>query len=136
MKKENKLAESKTLQTKVRSSLSAHSGAVKTRVRLPKSSLVSVKKADRPKIIVSRSNKNIFVQLVDGQTGRTLAGLSTQSLKEKLSKKEAAFKLGELFAQQVLKLKIKKVSFNRNSYRYHGRVESLANGLRKGGLEF
>jgi len=124
MKKENKSEESKTPRDRV-----------KIRVRLPKSNSISAK-TNRPKIIVSRSNKNMFVQLVDSSTGRTLAGLSTQILNEKLPKKEAAFKLGELFAQQVLKLKIKKVSFNRNGYLYHGRVESLAEGLRKGGLEF
>lgn len=92
-------------------------------------------KDQRLRLVVSRSNKNIFAQIVD-DNGKTLLGMSTLSIKEKNTKKEASFKLGELMAKEALKKKIKKIAFDRNGYRYHGRVKALAEGLRKGGLEF
>lgn len=92
-------------------------------------------KDKRLRLVVSRSNRNIFAQIVD-DTGKTLLGMSTLSIKGKNTKKEASFKLGELMAKEALKKKIKKIAFDRNGYRYHGRIKALAEGLRKGGLEF
>jgi large subunit ribosomal protein L18 len=91
---------------------------------------------ERPRLVVSRSNKNIFAQIIDDLSGKTLVGISTLSLKAKGTKTQAAFALGEEIARMALKKKIKKVSFDRNNYRYLGRIKALAEGARKGGLDF
>ena len=91
---------------------------------------------ERPRLVVSRSNKNIFAQIVDDLSAKTLVGISTLSLKTKGNKTQAAFALGEEIARMALKKKIKKVSFDRNNYRYLGRIKALAEGARKGGLNF
>jgi large subunit ribosomal protein L18 len=91
---------------------------------------------ERPRLVVSRSNKNIFAQIIDDLSGKTLVGISTLSLKTKGTKTQAAFALGEEIARMALKKKIKKVSFDRNNYRYLGRIKALAEGARKGGLDF
>lgn len=88
----------------------------------------------RPRVSVFRSNRHLFVQVVNDAEGKTLASASDSELKEK-GKGEVSFKVGELLAGKVLKLKIKKVTFDKGGYKYHGRVQKLAEGLRKGGLE-
>lgn len=90
----------------------------------------------RPRLVVSRSNKHIFAQIINDLKGITLVGVSTLSLKNNGKKVDAAFKLGEELARKALKKKIKEVSFDRNNYRYLGRVKALAEGARKGGLKF
>lgn len=92
----------------------------------------------RPRLVVSRSNKSMFAQVVDDLKGVTLVGVSTLSLKKKgkTTKTQMAFDLGEKLAGIALEKKIKKVSFDRNGYRYLGRVKAFAEGARKGGLNF
>lgn len=97
----------------------------------------------KPRLCVFRSNKHITVQLIDDQKGVTLAVCDDSAAKkdaavsEKLSGKCAkAFAVGIAIAEKAQGLKTKKVVFDRGSYRYHGRVKSLAEGARKGGLEF
>lgn len=102
--------------------------------------------AQRPRLSIYRSNKHVFVQLIDDQKNTTLAfaddkdfaGGKKSKTKEKNTKgkTEAAFKVGEAIAQKSLALKIKKAVFDRGSYLYHGRIKSFAEGARKGGLEF
>ena len=90
----------------------------------------------RPRLSVSKSNAYISVQLIDETGQRTLASASSRELKEKGTKTELAEKVGEIIAEKAKKEKIKKVKFDRGKYAYHGRVKALAEGARKGGLEF
>jgi len=93
----------------------------------------------RPRISVFRSNKHIYVQIIDDSKAHTLMGLSEKSIKGKLEKKskvEKAELLGEELAKHAKVKKISKVVFDRSGYKYHGRVKALAEGARKGGLKF
>lgn len=92
--------------------------------------------AGRPRLSVFRSNRYIYVQLIDDETQRTLLGLSENELSQKGQKIERAKKLGLLLAKKALLKKIKKVVFDRGASRYHGRVKAFAQGAREGGLEF
>ena len=94
--------------------------------------------ADRPRMTVTRSNKNISVQVIDDVEGKTLASISTME-KEFASLKpntEGAAKLGEALGARLKDKKITKVVFDRNGYLYHGVVKALADGARKAGIEF
>lgn len=95
--------------------------------------------ADFPRMTVFRSNTNISVQIIDDVVGKTL--VSTASLvkdiaSKKVTKTEQAALVGELIAKKAIESGISKVSFDRNGYLYHGRVKSLAEAARKGGLIF
>ena len=84
---------------------------------------------------VFRSNKQIYVQIINDLTGTTLASASSLGL-ETMPKKEQAQKVGELVAQKAQAAGITAVVFDRNGYLYHGRVKELADAARKGGLNF
>ena len=88
-----------------------------------------------PRMTVFRSNKQIYVQIINDEEGRTLAAASSLGM-EKMPKQEQAEKVGEKIAQIALEAGITKVVFDRNGYLYHGRVQEVANGARKGGLKF
>lgn len=90
---------------------------------------------ERPRMSVFRSNKQIYVQIINDLTGCTLASASSLGL-EAMPKKEQAAKVGELVAQKAVAAGISKVVFDRNGYLYHGRVKELADAARKGGLIF
>jgi large subunit ribosomal protein L18 len=92
--------------------------------------------AECPRLTVFRSNKQIYAQVVDDLTGRTLASASSLKIDEKLPKKEQASKVGELVAKNALEAGVEKVAFDRNGYLYHGRIKELADAARKGGLKF
>lgn len=90
-----------------------------------------------PRLSVFRSNKGLYVQLIDDNSGKTLIGMRTKvGLDAKRTKTEEAAELGEALAKKALTKKIKKVVFDRSGYKYHGRVATLAEGARKGGLIF
>ena len=91
--------------------------------------------AARPRMSVFRSNKQIYVQIINDLTGTTLASASSLGL-ETMPKKEQAQKVGELVAQKAQAAGITAVVFDRNGYLYHGRVKELADAARKGGLNF
>lgn len=94
--------------------------------------------AERPRMTVTRSNCNLFMQIIDDDAGKTLASISTLE-KEFASLKpntDGAAKLGEEFGKRILDKNIKTVVFDRNGYLYHGVVKALADGARKAGLEF
>lgn len=91
--------------------------------------------AARPRMSVHRSLKNLSVQLIDDTAGRTLAAASTQSLKAP-NTKEGAKKLGTAIADKAKKAGVETVVFDRNAYRYHGRIKELADAARAGGLKF
>ena len=88
-----------------------------------------------PRMSVFRSNKQIYVQIINDEEGRTLAAASSLGM-EKMPKQEQAEKVGEKIAQIALEAGITKVVFDRNGYLYHGRVQEVANGAREGGLKF
>jgi large subunit ribosomal protein L18 len=93
--------------------------------------------ADRPRLVVFRSNRGIFAQLVDDASGRTLAGAGWTNLKSfKGDKSEQAKAVGKELAEAAKKAGIRAVVFDRGGYLYHGRVKALADGAREGGLRF
>ena len=91
--------------------------------------------AERPRLSVFRSNKQIYAQVINDLTGNTLASASSLGL-EKMPKQEQATKVGELIAQKAKAAGVEAVVFDRNGYLYHGRVKQLAEGARNGGLKF
>ena len=91
--------------------------------------------AERPRMSVFRSNKQIYVQVINDSEGKTLAAASSLGL-ETMPKIQQAEKVGEMIAAKALEAGIKAVVFDRNGYLYHGRVKSLADAARKGGLNF
>lgn len=91
--------------------------------------------AARPRMTVFRSNKQIYVQLVDDLQGKTLVSSSSKGIAEG-NKCEIAAKVGESIAKKALEAGITEVVFDRNGYLFHGRVKSLADAARNGGLKF
>lgn len=91
--------------------------------------------AERPRMCVFRSNKQIYVQFINDEAGTTLASASSLGL-EPCNKKEQAFKVGEAAAKAAIAAGITTVVFDRNGYLYHGRVKECAEGARNGGLKF
>ncbi len=94
---------------------------------------------DKPRISVYKSNKNLYVQVIDDIKGLTLCSCSTVDKDINLKgtcNKEAANKVGELLAKRAKEKGLKKAVFDRNGYLYHGVVKELADACRKGGLEF
>lgn len=89
----------------------------------------------RPRLAVTRTNRNIFVQFIDDATNATLAASSTLK-SSKGTKTEQAAKLGELIGKLAASKKITKVVFDRRGYAYHGRIKTLAEAARKAGLQF
>ena len=97
--------------------------------------------AERPRLSVFRSNRHIYAQIIDDTVGATLASASTKTkgLRDQLpsaGNRKAAEVVGEAIAKQALGVGIKCVSFDRNRYKFHGRVKALADGARKAGLAF
>jgi len=93
--------------------------------------------AERPRLVVFRSNRGIFAQLVDDQAGRTLAGASWTGIGDKKgSKTDQAKAVGTALADAAKKAGIERCVFDRGGYLYHGRVKALAEGAREGGLQF
>ncbi len=91
--------------------------------------------AERPRMSVFRSNKQIYVQIINDQTGTTLASASSLGM-EAMPKTEQAAKVGEIIAKKALESGITAVVFDRNGYLYHGRVKQVAEAARNGGLKF
>jgi large subunit ribosomal protein L18 len=97
--------------------------------------------AQKPRVVIFRSNKNIYVQLVDDTKGAVVASISTisQAFKAKKIKsadKAAAKEIGKMMAHAASGIGVKEICFDRAGYKYHGRVQALAEGLREGGLKF
>ena len=94
--------------------------------------------AERPRLCVYRSNKNLFVQIIDDVNGTTLAQASTldKEIKTKHSNIEAAKEVGSLIGKRAAEKKIKTVVFDRSGYIYHGVIKQLAESAREAGLEF
>ncbi len=95
---------------------------------------------EKPRMSVFRSNKHIYVQIVDDVNGKTIINASSRNKgiveKKDIKKSEVATLVGKLIAEKAIKAGVKKVVFDRNGYIYHGRVKSLADASRKEGLKF
>ena len=94
--------------------------------------------AERPRLSVYRSNKGIYAQIIDDNTGKTIVSASsiTKDFSAKGNKSEQSKAVGKAVAEKALAAGIKQVVFDRNGYLYHGRVKSLAEGARGAGLKF
>ncbi|WP_152285509.1 50S ribosomal protein L18 [Flavicella marina] len=94
--------------------------------------------AQKPRLSVYRSNKEIYAQLVDDVTGNTIVSVSSRDkgVDAKGSKSEIASTVGKSIAEKAIAAKIETVSFDRNGYLYHGRVKALAEAAREAGLKF
>lgn len=90
----------------------------------------------KPRLSVSRSLNNVFLQLIDDETGRTLVGVHSQSLQSKDKKTAVSFAAGEKLAKLALAKGITTCVFDRGGRQYHGRVKAVADGARQGGLKF
>lgn len=92
----------------------------------------------RPRLSVYKSSTHIYGQVIDDEKGITIVAASDLDLKraEKTTKTETATLVGEALAKKAVAKKIKKVVFDRNGFKFHGRVKALAEGARKGGLIF
>ncbi len=94
---------------------------------------------ERPRMTVFRSSKEIYVQLIDDHAGKTVVAASSLDktlADQKATKTEQAKMVGKLVAQKAVESGITEVVFDRNGYLYHGRVKSLAEAAREGGLKF
>ncbi|NBV90069.1 MAG: 50S ribosomal protein L18 [Actinobacteria bacterium] len=95
--------------------------------------------ATRPRLVITRSARHVFVQVVDDSIGQTVASASTmeQELRSSSSaKSDKAREVGKLVASRAKAAGVSTVVFDRGGHRYHGRVAALADGAREGGLEF
>jgi large subunit ribosomal protein L18 len=93
--------------------------------------------AERPRLSVFRSNKQIYAQLIDDISGKTLISASSRESEEgEKSKVESASLVGKMLAEKAIAAGVTEVVFDRGGYLYHGRVKSLADGARNGGLKF
>ena len=117
---------------------------VKTTPRLKRARRVRIRiygTSERPRMAVTRSLSNMYVQLIDDVQGKTLLGISTlgpdiRSRKATDGKKGASKELGKLIAEKAKEKGITRVVFDRSGHKYHGRVKAVADGAREGGLEF
>lgn len=92
--------------------------------------------AQRPRLVVFRSNASIYAQLIDDSMGFTLAQASSRAIGEKSGKSDLSKRTGLALAEAAKQKGITSVVFDRNGYLYHGRVKALADGAREGGLQF
>ena len=107
---------------------------IKNRIR----KIVSGTKA-RPRLTIFRSNKEIYAQIIDDVTGKTISAASSRDkdiITAKGNKSEIATLVGKAIAQKALKSGVEAIAFDRGGYLYHGRVKSLAEGAREAGLKF
>lgn len=99
-----------------------------------------IKSLGRPRLTVFRSNRYIYAQIIDDAKGKTLASLSSKKLEAKETKDKNLVQVAEIVGEKLAGLakeaKVKTVTFDRGAYKYHGAVRALADGARKGGLEF
>lgn len=91
---------------------------------------------ERPRLCVYRSNKQIYAQIVDDSEGKTLIHASSKEITDATNKVDQAGKVGELIAKKAIEAGITSIVFDRGGYLYHGRVKSLGDAARNGGLKF
>ena len=116
--------------------LTKHKRRIRIKSRIRK--IVSGTEA-RPRLSVFRSNNEIYAQIVDDVSGKTISAASSRDKDintAKVNKTEAAALVGKALAEKALKAGVETISFDRGGYLYHGRVKSLAEGAREAGLKF
>jgi large subunit ribosomal protein L18 len=91
--------------------------------------------SERPRLAVYRSNRHIYVQVIDDFAGRTLASASTMTEGDSGAPKDKAKAVGAAVAQKAKAAGISQVTFDRGGFKYHGRIRAVAEGAREGGLE-
>jgi len=91
--------------------------------------------SERPRLVVNRTNRFVYAQLIDDSMHKTIAAASSAKMKEKKTKSEQALAVGETIGRAAVEKGIKAAVFDRRSYRYHGRVKQLAEGAKKAGLQ-
>lgn len=92
--------------------------------------------ASCPRLTVFRSNRGIYAQIINDEIGQTIVGASAKEIKITGKKIAVSLELGKLIAEKAVKKGLSRVVFDRNGYKYHGRVKALAQGARAGGLKF
>lgn len=94
--------------------------------------------SERPRLVVFRSHKHVYAQLVNDEKGITLINASDRELKRGAKQKRIAVSkaVGALLAEKAAKIKVQKAVFDRGGYQYHGNIKALADGAREGGLKF
>ena len=92
--------------------------------------------AEKPRLSVFKSNKGIYAQVIDDETGHTLVAASSKELKDSGLNVETAKEVGKKIAEKASSSGVKEVVFDRGGYIYHGRIKALAEGAREGGLNF
>jgi len=92
--------------------------------------------AERPRLSVFKSNREIYAQLIDDVKGKTLVSASAKEIKEQANKTATSFELGKLLAEKAAAKKIVQVVYDRGGNKYHGRIKALAEGARQAGLKF
>lgn len=95
-----------------------------------------MRNSDKPRLIVFKSVRYNYVQLFDDKTGKVVAASSDIKDNSKANKVDKAKKVGEDIAKKALEKNITEVAFDRNGYKYHGRIKALADGARSAGLKF
>ncbi len=111
----------------------------RNRIKMRIRKVITGGSAERPRMSVYRSNKDIYVQLIDDNAGVTLVSASSavaEIREQKATKIEKSAMVGKLVAKIAQEAGIKTVVFDRNGYLYHGRIKSLAEAAREGGLIF
>lgn len=91
---------------------------------------------EKPRMSIFRSNKQIYVQLIDDLSGTTLVAASSAEVKDRLTKTEMSSLVGKNIAKKAVEKGISNVVFDRGGFLYHGRVKALADAAREGGLNF
>jgi len=91
---------------------------------------------DCPRLSVFKSNRGLYIQLIDDSKSTTLVSAHFSEIKDKKTKTDSSFELGKKLAEKALAKDIKVIVFDRGGYKYHGRVKALADGAREGGLKF
>jgi large subunit ribosomal protein L18 len=97
-----------------------------------------LRKSNKPRLVVNRTINRIYAQIVDDSLNKTLVSATEKDIvrDKSMVKVKVAGLVGEALAKKAMKIKIKEVVFDRRGYKYHGRIKSLAEGARKGGLVF
>ncbi len=114
--------------------LSRNQARKKRKIRIRKKVFGTMEK---PRLVVFRSNKHIYAQIIDDINGKTIAAFSSINMGRELTlTKKTAETVGKKIAEFAKEKGIEKVVFDRNGYIYHGRVKALADGAREGGLKF
>ena len=116
--------------------MNTHKALNKVKIARARRVAAVLRSARHPRLVVFRSNRGMYAQVIDDKKSTTLVAAVSSEIKTKGKKTDTAAAVGELIAKKALAAGIAEVVFDRRSYRYHGRVKALADGARKGGLKF